>query len=912
MSFNCAARRGNAYALFLLSMFLLCGCNLDRPSQSVQRLELTRILDTARIIPSLTPKPALVLSTGAAPIADVNLTQAVSLPTPAFQPPTAIALPGNTPLPLRIAIDYPAPNTVIAGTAQILGSATHPAFLQFYLEYGNQPNPQTLWYPIGAASGFPLLSGVLGYWHTAGGAVADGNYQVRLRVFLTGGGELTTVVSNIQVRNQIPSTTAPTSTALPQSPVNAVFSLDVDQGFAPLTVRFSGPADASISRYSWDFGDGSKSADANPAHTFTTPGEYTVSLTAGGPSGSASFARSIRVASRAAPVANFDAAPIDGEAPLRVQFSNASSGNISSVRWDFGDGSATSAEQDPRHTFHTVGAFNVELVVTGPGGQSQAVRQIVVSPSRPLAPIASFETAADSGQIPFSLRLTNTSTGDFSSVAWDFDGDGAPDSRERDPLVEYEDAGEYVITLTVAGAGGESRSARTITATDPPAAAIAAFSAQPLTGNAPLTVNFSNDSVGADIGFVWDFDGDGAPDSREVNHAWTYDAPGQYAASLAASGEGGSSTATALIEVLPPLLPPDASFVADRSTGVAPLTVAFTNHSSGDISAHEWDFQTDGQIDSSEFSPIFTFEETGVYLASLHARGPGGSTTFTLEITVTEPPVIVATPTSQIAFVTDRDGNNEIYLMNDDGSAVRNLTNHASNDRHPAWSPDGSKLVFSSRRDEGNFDIYLLEVDTLAVTRLTSDGNNTRPAWSPDGGRIAFSSDRYGGKDIMIMNTDGSGQLQLTVGDSDDDQPAWSPDGLYIAYAAGETNERDIYVIRASDGAAFATLTSDAGDDFLPAWLNDSTRSRLAFTSTREGSQDIYMIDPLTGGDLQRLAGADSNERQPNWSRDGGTLLFVSDRANGGERNIYSKSVGGGDLRRWTPDGSNDREPKWR
>ncbi len=897
--------RWSVVALLGLTLLALTACNLSRQGRAAQRVEITRARDTARVLASATPRTAPAQPTAEAPAAELAPTQRVDWPTP-----TAIALPSATPLPLRVSIDYPPPNTVVSGTTQILGSAIHPAFMHYQLEYSSQPNPQNIWYPITGARGYVVDQGVLGNWGTGTGLVADGLYQVRLRVLLSNGGELSAVAGNVQVRNQVISAPQPAAAAVEAPPVDATFSLDVERGFAPLTVQMRGPAGDAITRYSWNFGDGNTSTEANPRHTYTVPGQYTISLTAGGPRGSASYAQGIRVESRAAPVASFEAAPSAGEAPLSVQFSDRSSGNITSLRWDFGDAGAISSEREPEHTFRNAGTYNVALLVSGPGGESQAIRQIEVAARRVAAPEASFTMSPSQGQAPLVVQLNNTSSGEFDSIAWDFNGDGLTDSSESAPTTTYAVAGEYLVTVTVRGAGGESQSQQEVLVMEAPP--VAAFTAAPLSGPAPLTVVFSNASSGADIGYVWDFDGDGAPDSTEASPSWTYEAAGQYSVSLVAAGAGGSATATETIDVAPPLLPPKAAFSAEPVAGAAPLLVNFINQSTGDVDAYEWDFQSDGLVDSTASAPTFTYDNAGIYTATLWAAGPGGTATFAVEISVREPPAQQVAPVSQIAFVTDRDGNNEIYLMDRDGGDVRNISSHPANDRHPSWSPDGQRIAFASRRDGDSFDIYVLVIDTGDVTRLTSQGSNTRPAWAPDGERIAFASDRFGDKDIMVMNADGGGQIQLTVDVTDDDQPTWSPDGRYIAYAAGAAGARDIYIIDASNGAAYARLTSEAGDNFLPAWLQDSESSWLAFTSTRAGNQDIYLVDPLTGEGLRQFTSAGSAERQPNWSSDGRTLLFVSDRADGGERNIYARPIDGGDLERLTPNGSNDREPKWR
>ena len=110
-----------------------------------------------------------------------------------------------------------------------------------------------------------------------------------------------------------------------------------------------------------------------------------------------------------------------------------------------------------------------------------------------------------------------------------------------------------------------------------------------------------------------------------------------------------------------------------------------------------------------------------------------------------------------IAFWSDRDGDQEIFVMDADGSKVRQLTDNDDRDSRPAWSPDGERIAFRSDRD-GDDEIFVMDADGSKVRQLTdNDDWDLGPAWSPDGERIAFRSDRYGEDEIFVMNADGSG-----------------------------------------------------------------------------------------------------------------------------------------------------------
>src|SRR2546430_195182 len=136
-----------------------------------------------------------------------------------------------------------------------------------------------------------------------------------------------------------------------------------------------------------------------------------------------------------------------------------------------------------------------------------------------------------------------------------------------------------------------------------------------------------------------------------------------------------------------------------------------------------------------------------------------------------------------LAFTTNRDGNDEIYVVDAAGTDVLNLSHNAANDDWPSWSPDGSKIAFHSDRD-GNFEVYVMNTDGTGLVDLTnSTANEAFPAWSPDGSKIAFGSDRDGNDDVYVMNADGTGVLNLTHNPAFDGYTvAWRPTGA--AHAA--------------------------------------------------------------------------------------------------------------------------------
>ena len=232
---------------------------------------------------------------------------------------------------------------------------------------------------------------------------------------------------------------------------------------------------------------------------------------------------------------------------MEVVFTDESTGNIDSWEWDFGDG-GTSTQSSPVHTYNQTGVFTVTLTVEGPGGSDEEIKTDYITVNQ-AAPVAGFNGDPTTGEAPLEVQFTDASSGDVDTWEWDF-GDGDT-STEQNPLHTYTSAGDYTVSLTVTGDGGSSTETKIdfINVTEP--APTAEFSATPTTGEAPLEVQFTDESAGSVNSWEWDF-GDGNT-STEQNPVNTYLSPGNFTVSLTATGEGGSSTETKVDYILIPV-----------------------------------------------------------------------------------------------------------------------------------------------------------------------------------------------------------------------------------------------------------------------------------------------------------------------------------------------------------------------
>jgi len=242
-------------------------------------------------------------------------------------------------------------------------------------------------------------------------------------------------------------------------------------------------------------------------------------------------------------------------------------------------------------------------------------------------------------------------------------------------------------------------------------------------------------------------------------------------------------------------------------------------------------------------------------------------------------------PPHSIAFESNRDGNNEIYVMNHDGSDQTRLTLDLRNDQRPDISPNGQQIVFSSNRitvdgtnPEGDFEIFIMNSEGSDVRQLTFNAaDDSWPRWSPNGKWIAFHSNLDGNYEIYVIRPDGTDLTRVTDYPGLDQYPEWSPNGKQLAIR----RDLELYLID-NDGSnpVQLTFTTPPTINQMASWSPDG--KQLAFLSTREGYPSVFVMDVDGSNQINLTPRADTvapwSSRAPGWSRNGQYIYFTGRR----------------------------------
>lgn len=286
------------------------------------------------------------------------------------------------------------------------------------------------------------------------------------------------------------------------------------------------------------------------------------------------------------------------------------------------------------------------------------------------------------------------------------------------------------------------------------------------------------------------------------------------------------------------------------------------------------------------------------------------------------PAFVAATPqldlsNSPIVFVCRIEGgDDEICLINADGSGLRQLTFNRVTDWYPSFSYDGQSIVYSTQRN-GQFDIHIMDIDGLNDRQITQGlDENYAPALSPDGSQIVFTSTYGPGpeQNVWVINADGSNPRQLTFSDFDDIDPIWSPDGTQIAFASNRNGTTELFVMY-PDGSNVRQITSGMNIGGRNDWSHDG--QYMTFYAGPRADKDIWLIRAdcaytqlgCIAEPLQLTDGG--HNKGPSFSPDSKWVVYASQADENQDNEVFMVSIDGTQSVQLTSNGAPDWQPRW-
>jgi len=519
------------------------------------------------------------------------------------------------------------------------------------------------------------------------------------------------------------------------NPPVAAFVGSPTSGAYPLTVNFTDQSTNAPTSWSWDFGDGVGTSTAqNPSYTYTSAGSYTVTLTATNAYGSDDEIKTnyITVTAPPPPTAEFSGTPLSGEAPLTVDFTDLSTGSPTSWSWDFGDGVGTSSAQNPSYTYNNVGTYTVTLTATNAYGSDGETKVDYITVTEP--------GVAEKAYAQSESTALGTTTGDYTNTyASDNSYEAIVEALSTSHPRKVTSNAEHTWTFNVGGG---------------------------------TTVTFfleayrPNNSDGDN--FLFEYSTDGVNFTTMVTVAsaseqvYTYSLPGGTSGTVYVrvtdtnrSWDLSSLDAVYVdemyIEYETVAGPPTADFVGSPTSGPYPLTVNFTDISTGNPTSWSWDFG-DGVGTSTAQNPSYTYNNIGTYTVTLTATNAYGSDVETKVdyIDVTDQ----ASGTMHVAnMVVGRGktgpnsyGTCDVTIQDDVGGAVSGATVFVTYDGPTSGSLNGttgadgtvSFQTSTYKRPPGEWCFEVTNVTHATNTYVSGDNAVTRACesgWVYDNGR---------------------------------------------------------------------------------------------------------------------------------------------------------------------------------
>ena len=264
---------------------------------------------------------------------------------------------------------------------------------------------------------------------------------------------------------------------------------------------------------------------------------------------------------------------------------------------------------------------------------------------------------------------------------------------------------------------------------------------------------------------------------------------------------------------------------------------------------------------------------------------------------------------AQIAFSSLKGQSKEIYVMDYDGANQRTITANGGLNKFPEWSADNSKLAFITYLPHSSrWELWIQNLDGGRTVLPVPSSYVASPAFSPNGERIVFSTREVNGVDagIYISDLDGGQLKNLSNHSAIDSSPTWSPTGRQIAFISDRSGPPQLWVMDA-DGSNLQQLVREGGHCDSPDWSPDGRFITYSWQPSGQWSHQIYVIEVATGRIFQLTSGRGSSEN-PHWSPDGRHIAFQSTRT--GSKQIFIMNADGKNLKQLTVYGINE-SPAW-
>lgn len=267
--------------------------------------------------------------------------------------------------------------------------------------------------------------------------------------------------------------------------------------------------------------------------------------------------------------------------------------------------------------------------------------------------------------------------------------------------------------------------------------------------------------------------------------------------------------------------------------------------------------------------------------------------------------------TSKIAFVSDKTGKKEIYVMDYDGSNPIKVTSRFQHAMSPAWSPDGKNIVFTAvtknAKNVRNHNLFVYDLPSGKINMLSNrQGINSGAVYSPTGKKqLALTMSFPGNAEIFLMDPATKVVQRITNSFGLDVDPSWSADGKWLAFVSDRSGRPMVYKMEAS-GANVQRLTYAGYYNATPTW--SPAGNKIAFAGWDAGKFDIFIMNP-DGTNIERLTKNMGNNEDPDFAPDGYFIVYSSNRK--GKKNLYITNVDNTVHRQITSDFGNCESPRW-